>query len=173
MRDLLSGSLEVALGLETIHPEVLPRLHKKFELAHFTLAAEFLRKENIAVRAFILVKPPFLTEAEGLEWAVKSAEFAFSRGASVVSLIPTRGGNGALERLQETHDFTPPKLVTLERAQERALNLRGGRVFADLWDLQQFSRCPTCFEQRRQRLNAINLSQALVPTIDCAACGGT
>jgi radical SAM enzyme (TIGR01210 family) len=172
LRDLLSGSLEVALGLETIHPHVLPRLHKRFELAHFTRAAEFLRKENISVRAFVLVNPPFLAEAEGLEWAVKSAEFAFSRGASVVSLIPTRAGNGALDRLQETQDFKPPRLATLERAQEDALNLRSGRVFADTWDLSQFSRCPICFEPRRQRLNAINLSQAPVPRIACAACGG-
>jgi radical SAM enzyme (TIGR01210 family) len=172
-RDLLSGSLEVAMGLETIHPQVLPRLHKRFELAHFTRAAEFLSMANISVRAFVLVKPPFLNEAEGLEWAVKSAEFAFSRGASVVSLIPTRAGNGALDRLQETQDFTPPRLATLERAQEHALNLRGGRVFADTWDLRQFSRCPTCFEPRRQRLNAVNLSQAFIPVVDCAACGGT
>lgn len=171
-RDLLPGALEVAMGLETIHPEILPRLQKNFELAHFTRAAAFLRKENISVRAFVLVKPPFMTETEGLEWAVKSAEFAFSRGASVVSLIPTRGGNGALEQLQALEEFAPPTLTTLERAQEQALNLRGGRVFADTWNLQQFSRCPICFEQRRQRLSAINLSQALVPAIDCAACEG-
>lgn len=171
-RDLLPGALEVAMGLETVHPEVLPRLQKNFELAHFTRAAAFLRKENISVRAFVLVKPPFMTETEGLEWAVKSAEFAFSRGASVVSLIPTRGGNGALEQLQALEEFAPPTLTTLERAQEQALNLRGGRVFADTWNLQQFSRCPICFEQRRQRLSAINLSQALVPAIDCAACEG-
>ena len=29
LRDLLSGSLEVAMGLETIHPQVLPKLNKK------------------------------------------------------------------------------------------------------------------------------------------------
>jgi hypothetical protein len=65
-RDLLSGSLEVAMGLETVHPQVLPRLNKKFELAHFSQAAGFLRDNQIAVRAFVLVKPPFLDEAEGL-----------------------------------------------------------------------------------------------------------
>ena len=71
-RDLLAGSLEVALGLETVHPQVLPRLNKKFTLRHFARAVEFLRKEGISVRAFVLVKPPFMDETEGLEWAVKS-----------------------------------------------------------------------------------------------------
>jgi uncharacterized Fe-S cluster-containing MiaB family protein len=169
-RDLLAGSLEVALGLETVHPEVLPKLNKKFELSHFAQSAGFLRKAQITVRAFVLVKPPFLSEAEGLEWAVKSAEFAFDCGATVVSLIPTRLGNGALERLMEAGEFAPPRLATLERAQELTLDLRGGRVFADTWNLDEFSACPACLEQRRQRLHAINLRQETLPPIACPVC---
>ncbi len=173
LRNLLSGSLEVAMGLETIHPEVLPRLNKKFTLEHFSSAAEFLRREGIALRAFVLVKPPFLNEAEGVEWAVKSTEFAFDCEAAVVSLIPTRAGNGAMERLQQAGDFTPPQLASLEQAHEQALKLNTGRVFADTWDLAQFSNCPACLEQRRQRLHAMNLSQIILPSIDCQICRGT
>jgi len=171
-RDLLSGSLEVAMGLETVHPEILPRLNKKFDLAHFAQATDFLRKEGIEVRAFVLVKTPFMSEAEGLEWAVKSAEFAFACGATVVSIIPTRPGNGALDRLMETGEFTPPRLATLERALELALNLRQGRVFADTWALEPFSSCSACLEKRRQRLHTINLTQRIQPAVDCPACGG-
>ena len=171
-RDLLSGSLEVAMGLETVHPQVLPRLNKKFELAHFSQAAGFLRDNGISVRAFVLVKPPFMDEVEGWEWAVKSAVFALSCGATVVSLIPTRPGNGALERLMETGEFSPPRLATLEKALELVLEVRGdGRIFADTWDLEQFSRCPACFEKRQQRIHAMNLSQRIPSAIDCPACG--
>ena len=173
LRDLLSGKLEVAMGLETIHPHVLPRLNKKFDLNHFATAVEFLRREKISVRAFVLVKPPFLDEAEGLEWAVKSAAFAFECGANVVSLIPTRAGNGAMEKLMATGEFAPPRLSTLENALEQVLKLDAGRVFADTWDLEKFSNCPACFEKRRQRLHAMNLSQNILPAIDCPACGGT
>jgi archaeosine synthase beta-subunit len=172
-RDLLRGSLEVAMGLETVHPQVLPRLNKKFELAHFSQAAEFLRDNGIAMRAFVLVKPPFMSETEGVEWAVKSAAFARSCGAAVVSLIPTRPGNGAMERLMENGQFSPPRLSSLEKALELALQARGNeRIFADTWDLKQFSQCPACFEKRRQRLHAMNLSQRFLPAIDCPACGG-
>jgi radical SAM enzyme (TIGR01210 family) len=170
-QELLAGSLEVAMGLETIHPGVLPRLNKGFELRHFAAAAEFLRNREIAVRAFVLVKPPFLSEEDALEWAVKSAEFAFRCGANVVSLIPTRGGNGAMERLRQTNEFAPPKLETLEAAQDRVLSLGLGRVLADTWDLQQFSDCPTCFESRRERLHAMNLTQKVLPRFQCAVCG--
>jgi hypothetical protein len=171
-RDLLPGSLEVAMGLETVHPQILPRLNKKFELPHFAGAVAFLRKAQITVRAFVLVNLPFLDEAEGLEWAIKSAAFAFACGATVVSFILTRPGNGALDRLMEAGQFTPAHLSALERAQEIALNLRAGRVFADTWNLEQLSSCSACLAQRRQRLQAINLRQRILPAIDCPVCGG-
>jgi radical SAM enzyme (TIGR01210 family) len=171
LRDLLSSSLEVAMGLETVHPDVLPRLNKKLTLSAFSKAVGFLRGHGIAVRAFVLLKPPFLNEAEGLEWAVKSADFAYASGAEVVSLIPTRLGNGALDRLRETAEFAPPRMPTLEWALEAVLERRQGRVIADTWDLEQFSTCAACFEQRRQRLHQMNRQQIVLPRIDCRLCG--
>jgi len=169
-RNLLSPSLEVAIGLETIHPRVLPLLNKRFDLGHFQAATHFLAAEGIAIRAFILVNPPFLNEKEGIDWAVRSAEFAFSCGAAVVSLIPTRAGNGAMERLQETGEFTPPGIPNLEQAFERALDLKAGRVFADIWDIDKMPGCQVCREQRTQRLQAMNLAQTCLPAIRCSAC---
>ncbi|MGP8238752.1 MAG: radical SAM protein [Limisphaerales bacterium] len=172
-RDLTPGLLEVAMGLETAHPQILARLNKKFTLDHFSQAAAYLRRHGIAVRAFVLVKPPFLNEDEGIEWAVKSAAFALAHGATVVSLIPTRPGNGALEKLMEMGEFSPPKLSSLEKALELSLALRaGGRILADTWDLARFSSCPACLEQRRQRLHAMSFSQQFLPTVDCRVCGG-
>ena len=42
---------------------------------------------------------------------------------------------------------------------------------ADIWDLEHFSNCPACFEKRRQRLHAMNLSQTILPADRCPACG--
>jgi radical SAM enzyme (TIGR01210 family) len=171
LTDALRPPLEVAMGLETVHPEVLPRLNKGLTTGAFGKAAGFLRDRGIAVRAFVLLRPPFLSEDEGLEWAIKSAEFAFASGAGVVSLIPTRGGNGALERLREAGEFAPPRLSTLERALEAVLELRQGRVFADTWDLEAFPACAGCFEQRRQRLCEMNRRQVVLPRVGCQTCG--
>ncbi len=172
LRDLLSGSLEVALGLETAHPEVLARLNKKFDLDQFARAAGFLATERIALRVFLLVNPPFLDGPAGLEWTVKSAGFAFACGATAVTLIPTRGGNGAMERLRESGEFVPPTLATIEAAQQAALALGRGRVFADTWALEPFSTCPRCLPARRERLETVNLTQRDLPPVRCAACGG-
>lgn len=173
LRDRLDGTLEVAVGLETAHPGVLARLNKKFDLPRFARAAEFLRSAGIALRVFLLVHPPFLREAEGPRWTVKSAECAFACGATAVSLIPTRGGNGAMERLRESGAFVPPTLRALEESQGAVLALRRGRVFTDLWGLEAFSTCASCFEARRRRLDRINRTQVDEPPVACEDCGGT
>lgn len=165
-RNLLRGQLEVAMGLETVHPEVLPRLNKRMTLEMFSRAADFLRQHDIALRGFVLLKPPFLREDEAVIWAQRSVEFAFDCGASAVSLIPVRGGNGALEALE----FVPPKMGSLETALVQAIGLARGRVFADLWDLERFSDCDACFGARRERLARINLSQAVEPSVVCSVC---
>ena len=169
--DLLSGSLEVAMGLETAHPEVLPRLNKKFSLDDFARAADFLSKNNIGIRAFILVKPPFLREPEAVAWAVKSAEFAFACGATAVSLIPTRPGNGALDRLMQTGEFSPPRIETLEQALDAVVALKRGRGFGDTWDLEHFSSCSVCLPNRKRRLEATNLTQEVQSPTKCEVCG--
>lgn len=169
-RDMLSGNLEVAMGLETVHPEVLEKLNKGITLDSFRRAADFLSKNGIDLRVFILVRPPFMSEEEGLEWACRSLDFADEVGASVSILIPTRGGNGAMERLREQGDFEPPKLHTLEKALDYGISNISGRVFADLWDLEQFSDCPVCFEERKKRLEEINLTQGLHDYPQCGSC---
>jgi hypothetical protein len=165
-RDLLAGRLEVAMGLETVHPTVLPRLNKHMTLDQFAAAASLLRDGAIDLRAFILVKPPFLAEDEAVEWASRSVDFAFDCGASVVALIPTRDGNGAMEAL----DVSPPTIAMLEASAAYGLSLSAGRVFADLWDLRRFSRCDRCFDERAARLERMNLEQALLPPLMCGAC---
>lgn len=169
-RALLGQPLEVALGLETAHPEVLERLNKRMTLDQFRRAAEFLRGHGIDVRVFILVRPPWLSEAEGVEWAKHSLDFAFDCGASTCSLIPTRAGNGAMELLQTTAEFTPPALASLEAALEYGLRLAAGRVFADLWDIQAFASCPSCSEARVRRLHEMNTTQGVPEPVFCARC---
>ena len=172
-RDLLQGKLEVAMGLETVHPQVLDKLNKRMTLDLFSRAAEFLRNNCIALRVFVLVKPPFLDETEALQWAIRSIDFAFDCGATVVSLIPTRLGNGALETLAEQGQFASPKLATLEKALAYGITQQRGRVFADLWDLQKFCDCPACFPPRQDRLQHMNLHQIVPPEIHCSNCPRT
>lgn len=169
-RDELQRPLEVAMGLETAHPEVLARLNKRMTLDQFARAAEYLRTRDIALRVFVLLRPPFLSEAEGVDWARRSIDFAFDCGAGVVAVIPTRTGNGALDELARMGEFTEPALESLEQVLDYGLQQQRGRVVADLWDLQRFARCPVCFSKRQERLHKMNLCQTRLPAIECPNC---
>jgi radical SAM enzyme (TIGR01210 family) len=171
-QQMLNGQLEIAMGLETIHPDVLPKLNKQITKNNFQKAAQFLLDNGIDSRAFILLNPPYLTDQrENIDWTIKSVEYAFECGVSSCSIIPTREGNGAMEKLRKEGHYVPPTIGALEEAFDRALKLANGRVFADLWDLEQFSDCSHCFEKRKSRLDRMNLEQQIYLRIECAYCG--
>ena len=165
---MLNGQLQVAIGLETVHPEILPVLNKGMSLEDFKLSVSFLQSNGISTRAFILLRPPFLSEVEGVEWACRSIDFAFACGVDVCSVIPVRAGNGALDKLALDAYFQEPAIQSLERVIEYGIGLQKGQVFADLWDLERFSRCDSCFAPRKERLNQINLTQEPVKPVECS-----
>jgi len=138
-----SVTLEVAIGIETVHPEVLARLNKRVTTADFVAAAEWLHMRGMALRSFVLLRPPFLTEDEGLELAKRTIEFAISVGSTFTALIPVRGGNGAMDVLRAAGDWAPPSLTSLEAGLRHGLTIvdrqAHQRITADVWDISVFS----------------------------------
>ncbi len=170
---MLGRPLEVAMGLETVHPEALEKMNKRMTTELFARAAEALAEKGVALRVFLLVHAPFVPDAASLEWTERSVEFAFACGATAVSLIPTRGGNGAMEALALAGEFLPPTLAALEAAVEYGLSRASGRVFADLWDLRNgVPLCSNCWAARIARLQKMNLTQQVSARVECARCGG-
>lgn len=159
---------EIAMGLETIHPNILPRLQKQMSLDDFSRACEFLLTHGIHIRAFVLLNPPLqVDEEEGVAWAIRSAEWAFGQGVRCCCVIPTRGGNRSLERLAAQQLFIPPRLRSLEQVLETLLTNRRQRAFVDTWDLERFSSCSRCFAIRQARLVTMNLTQMSQPSVLC------
>ena len=166
-RDLLGTDLRIGIGLETAHRDVLARLNKRMTLDDFERAVGFLAHHEIGVRVFILLRPPFMEEQEGIEWAVRSLEYAFSVGVECCSVIPTRLGNGATEQLRASGLFEPPSLSSMETVLDAGVLMGRGRVFMDLWNIERFYRCDRCGPARRERLHCMNLSQRTVPRVRC------
>jgi radical SAM enzyme (TIGR01210 family) len=136
-------------------------------VADFDRATEYLRSAGIAVRAFLLLRPPLLSEAEGIEWGLASLEHAFAAGAQCCSIIPTRTGNGIMERLARGGLFAPPQLASLERVLAEGIGLGRGRVFADLWDADKLAACQRCGPARIERIRQMNLKQQVLPPVAC------
>ncbi len=171
--DRLDGALQVGVGLETVHPAALPRLNKKMTLADFDAATSALRAHEIGLRVFVLLGCPFIADEEQLDWTLRSVEHAAERGASMISIIPMRGGNGALESLAAEGVWRPVTLDLAEDAFDQALrlNLDDAVVQLDLWDLERLAVCSDCLEARANRIGAMNLTGLSESRVACASCG--
>ena len=169
-RDRLNCQLEVALGLETVHPEALEKLNKRVTLDRFRAASDFVTRNEMALRTFVLLQPPFIPADESVGWANRSVDFSQDCGATVTALIPTRTGNGAMDRLAAAGQFTEPTLGQLEDAMDYGVGQARGRVFADLWDLDRFSSCAACFPRRLDRRARQNDTQQVPARVICPSC---
>ena len=163
--------LELAIGLETIHPVAAAQLNKRLDLAQFDSAAAFLTESDIDLRVFVLLGAPHVGVEESVDWTVRTVEYAIERGGSVVSIIPVRGGNGEMERLQDLGHFTPPTLSQLEDVFDRCSSFSGAAVTADLWDIERIALCNDCKSARVERLRLMNLRGGPQPRIPCDTCG--
>ena len=165
----LTGRLEVAVGLETIHPRAMAHLNKRLDLAALARATQWLADHGMDLRVFVLLGAPYVPSDESVEWTVRAVEHATRCGASVVSIIPVRGGNGEMERLEALGEFTPPTLSQLEDALDRCVELTSAVVTADLWDVERLLACNHCRRPRAERLARLNVTGRPEPRIVCAA----
>ena len=167
----IRGRLEVAMGLESVHPDVLPRLNKSMTLGDFDRSAAALLEHGVSLRAFVLLGVPFLRPEDQAEWSVRAVEHALGAGAGQVTIIPVRGGNGEMERLATEGSWTAPTLEQLEEVLERCVSDLEATVSADLWDIDRLVVCEGCRDRRVQRLESMNLRRTIPPRVACARCG--
>lgn len=168
----IGGRLEVALGLETIHPVILPWLNKQMTPADFAAACTRLEAADIDARAFVLVGLPGLDEPASIDAAIAAARFAAAAGCRHVSLIPTRSGNGFLDRLAADGSFVPVTAGAAEAALAGSLLTvpTDCLVTLDLWDWDGMAgHCGECRAARRARIEQMHRARALLPPspLDC------
>lgn len=110
----LPKNLTVALGLESSNEEVLKRcINKGFTAEQSREAGMRLKAAGIGVRTYLLLKPPFLTEKNGMEDAINSARFA-DPFSDEISINPLNIQHGTyVERLWKRGDFRSPWIWSL------------------------------------------------------------
>jgi hypothetical protein len=160
--------LEIAMGLETVDPEVLPRIKPSMTLDDFENAARLLTDNGIDMRAFILLGPPGHFGTERTDWAKRSIDHAFAMGVGCCVVIPVRPGNGIVDALAAQGLYSRTNLAELQSVVEYGIRLGRGRVFADLWDIEWFAACPHCSGARAAALEQMNLMQCPPPPTDCS-----
>jgi radical SAM enzyme (TIGR01210 family) len=114
--------LEVALGLESSNDRILHYcINKGFLFEDFTRAVDTLK--SIKVKAYLLIKPPFLTEYEAIEDAVRSAHMIADM-VDVISFNPVAiHKKTVLEYLWRTKMYSPPWLWSVVEVLNRCRHL--------------------------------------------------
>ena len=105
------SDLEVALGLESANDRILQcSINKGFTVHDYDNASSLLRRKKVGIRTYVLLKPPFLTEAEAVRDAIATIRHA-SKVSTTLSLNPVNVQNGTLvERLWKNWSYRPPWL---------------------------------------------------------------
>ena len=126
LRAAFDGDLEIALGLESADPEVLGRFITKGAppSAYFD-AFDRARALKVSPKAYLLLKPPYLTERESVADVVRSVRATAPR-VDTISINPVHIQNGTVvEHLFRRGRYRPPWLWSLVDAMREGAALRG------------------------------------------------
>ena len=104
---------DVAIGLETATDRVRADcVNKYFAFEEFEAAAEAAQEANAGVKAYLLLKPPFLSEGEAIEDMTRSVRRCLAvEGVHTVSMNPTNVQRHTMvETLYHEGGYRPPWL---------------------------------------------------------------
>ncbi len=114
--ELLSGkTVEIGMGLES-GSDIIRALcvNKGFSTEDFQRAVTIAREHDVGTRAYILVKPPFLTERDALIDSLNAAVTAASMGVTTLSVNPVNIQRATLvEKMWQNGEYRPPWLWTV------------------------------------------------------------
>ncbi len=107
----LEFETEVGIGLETADDFIREHcINKGFSFEDFKRSAKILKSHGVRVKAYLLLKPPFLSEGEAIRDAIRSIK-AVKGLADVVSINPTNVQSGTyVEKLWFRGLYRPPWL---------------------------------------------------------------
>ena len=117
--------LEVAFGLESTNDRVLRYgVNKVWGLREHAKAAAMVREAGGSVKTYLLIKPPFLTEREAIEDAVRSGHDADPH-SDTISFNPVNiQRNTLVDHLFKRRQYRPPWLWSVVEVLERTKDLK-------------------------------------------------
>ena len=169
------GELEVALGLESTQPVVLQKfINKGSPPSEYLAAADRARALGLRTKAYLLLKPPNLTEREAIEDVVQSIALAAAHVDAIsVNPVHIQGGT-VVEWLYQRGRYRPPWLWSLVETMRRGAEVRSGRRLVTFPTAGGQPRgphnCGACDRRVLQALEEASLSQEFdgLADLDCA-----
>ncbi|MCI4342797.1 MAG: archaeosine biosynthesis radical SAM protein RaSEA [Thermoplasmata archaeon] len=175
LRAAFSGEIEVALGLESTDPTVLGKyIHKNAPPSEYLAAGDRVRALGLRAKAYLLLKPPYLTETESVRDVVRSVREAAPH-FDALSINPVHIQNGTVvEWLYRRGRYRPPWLWSVVAALREGAGLRGTSRLVSFPTAGGLPRGPhNCGECDRRVLDAIETASlrqefGLLEELECA-----
>lgn len=175
LRDAFAGQLEIAVGLESTQPEVLGRFISKVSTPDAYLeAATRIREMKVRAKAYLLLKPPYLTEGESIDDVITSITHAAPRFDSI-SVNPVHIQNGTVvERLYRARQYRPPWLWSLAEVLSEGSRRAGSTRLVSFPTAGGLPRgphnCGRCDSGVLSAIQEASLDQAFAPlaSLDCS-----
>jgi radical SAM enzyme (TIGR01210 family) len=107
--------LEVGIGLETLSDFIrLNAINKGFTLAEFERSVAVCHQAGLGVRAYLILKPPFMVEDASVAECVASVERCIELGVETVSINPMNLQERTLLLSEfDSHNYRPPWFYSL------------------------------------------------------------
>jgi len=175
-----SKRIEIGIGFESSSEYVRQIcLNKGFNAGEFLEAMRLLKDYGISSLAYVLMKPPFLSEFLAIEDSVNTIKWAFQHGVNVVSLEPVSVQKFTLiHLLHSTKQYRPPWIWSVLKVVSQIGHLGLVRIGGFEFYPPPFvctHNCPTCNEvcvNAIERYNAnhdINVVNSTL-AMNCANC---
>jgi hypothetical protein len=122
-----SKTFEVGVGLETANDMTRERcLNKGFTFNDYKKAVKILKKYNVKLKTYILVKPPFITEKESLEDAIYTVE-KIKKITDTISFNPTNVQRKTLVNyLWQRKKYRPPWFFSIVEILKKSKKIAPG-----------------------------------------------
>ena len=166
-----SPKIEIAIGLESSSPVVLDKcVNKRLRWKHFVKICEMAKDNGAVVKAYVLLKPPYLGEKEAIEDAVQSAKDA-APYVDKISINPVNvQKNTVVEKLWFRNEWTAPWLWSVIEVLERCKDLPV-RVYSDPTGggtRRGAHNCIDCNSKILEAIKAHRLGQSNLKELDCS-----
>ncbi|PNX45745.1 MAG: TIGR01210 family radical SAM protein [Thermoplasmata archaeon M9B1D] len=157
-------TFEIGIGLETADDNIRQNfLNKGFKFNDYKKAASILKKHKISLKTYVLIKPPFLTEKESIDDAIKTVK-KIKNITNVISFNPVNiQKNTVVSYLWNHKKYRPAWLFSVVEILKESKKIAGNiHIKCDIsggGNIRGAHNCKTCDKEYLKTIADFSLNQ--------------
>ena len=165
IKDIFKSKIfEVGVGLETADDFIRQNyINKGFTFNDYKKAANVLKKHNVKIKTYVLIKPPFLTEKQAIEDAINTVKKIY-KITDIVSFNPVNvQKNTYVNYLWQRKKYRPAWLFSVVEILKKSKEIaKDKRIKCDVvggGNIRGAHNCKSCDKQFLKAISEFSLYQ--------------